>query len=117
LPGRARRVAADRHGGAGFLPGGVPVRQRVEHVRHLLRRQLGLAGAGGAGRPAPERGVGRCAAGGGAGGGRQRGAVWAVAPRVDLVYRVTPQELKEEIVLAAAPADPAFTFTVDTAGL
>ena len=40
-----------------------------------------------------------------------------VLPGVDLVYRVTPQEFKEEIVLAAAPADPTFTFTVDTGGL
>ena len=38
-------------------------------------------------------------------------------PGGDVVYRVTPQELKEEIVLARAPKDPTYTFTVDLGGL
>jgi hypothetical protein len=38
-------------------------------------------------------------------------------PDADVVYRVTPEELKEEIVLARAPKDPTFTFSVDLGGL
>ncbi len=38
-------------------------------------------------------------------------------PGADVVYRVTSEELKEEIVLAREPKDPAFTFTVDLGGL
>ncbi len=66
------------------------------------RLSVGLAG--------PRRAVAPVAAGNAVRFGR-------VAPGVDLVYRVTPQALKEEIVLAAAPQDPTFTFTVEAAGL
>lgn len=35
----------------------------------------------------------------------------------DVSYRVTPEALKESIVLTGPPADPAFTFTVHLAGV
>ncbi|HEY9475306.1 MAG TPA: hypothetical protein VIS06_15850 [Mycobacteriales bacterium] len=35
----------------------------------------------------------------------------------DVSYQVTPEALKERIVLSARPVDPTFTFTVDMTGL
>jgi RHS repeat-associated protein len=85
---------------ASFFGAGTDSLARVEQAGRWIG--LGLAG--------PRRPVAPVAAG-----NTVRFA--GIARGVDLVYRVTPAQLKEEIVLAAAPADPAFTFTLDTGGL